>query len=157
MVAVQWTATTGWLIFGTLAVLLTAVVWPIFKHHADDIVLAPFCYAVQAVGVITSVAWPTLAGFALSSLLLGMPFTAITFFAVQEVRRVRPWTPPSVIGLLTAIYGLGQIAGPPLASWLIHRSGAGAGFTLSLEIAATTLLVGSAVFVAMVRFYPVKR
>lgn len=246
MVAVQWTAATGWLIFGTLAVLLTVVVWPIFKHHPDDVAQPPStasantatptsatpanagstevallafayglagfgyiitatflpviarsalpgsvwldmfwplfglgviggallatrisasgdrrallagCYAVQAVGVVTSVVWPTLAGFALSSLLLGLPFTAITFFAMQEVRRVRPWTAPSVIGLLTAIYGLGQIAGPPLASWLIQRSSAGAGFTLSLEIAATTLLVGSAVFVAMVRIYPVR-
>ena len=32
---------------------------------------------------------PTLAGFALGSLLLGLPFTTITFFAMQEARRLR--------------------------------------------------------------------
>ncbi len=241
MVAVQWTSAAGWLIFGTLAVVLTVGVWPIFKHHADDSPQAPsvttastpvvtaghtevallalayglagfgyiitatflpviarsalpgsawldlfwpilglgviigalvasripaggdrrkllaFCYVLQALGVITSVLWPTLPGFAVGSLLLGLPFTAITFFAMQEVRRIRPWAAPSFMGLLTAIYGLGQIAGPPLTSWLIQRSGAGAGFTLSLEIAATTLIAGSAVYGVMVWVYPARR
>lgn len=242
MVAMQWTAATGWLIFGTLAVVLTAGVWPIFRHHADDMPQAPsslaaastpwvtagrtevalltmayglagfgyiitatflpviarsalpgsawldmfwpilglgviigalvatrisagkdkrtllaVCYVLQALGVMTSVVWPTLPGFAMGSLLLGLPFTAITFFAMQEVRRIRPWAAPSFIGLLTAIYGLGQIAGPPLASWLIQRSGAGAGFTQSLEIAATTLMAGSMLFGVMVWRYPAQR
>jgi fucose permease len=86
----------------------------------------------------------TLTGFALGSLLLGLPFTAITFFAMLEARRLRPATAASTMGLLTAFYGLGQIVGPPLVAALLHRSGnADPGFTLSLEIAAAALVAGA--------------
>ena len=68
------------------------------------------CYALQAAGVATSLVSPTPAGFALGSLLLGLPFTALTYFAMQEVRRVRPQQATPFMGLLTAAYGLGQVA-----------------------------------------------
>jgi MFS family permease len=116
------------------------------------------CYAVQAVGVAASLVSPTLAGFAIGSLLLGLPFTAITFFALQEVRRLRPASAPSAMGLLTAMYGLGQIAGPPLAAWLVARSGdAARGFALSLGIASGILAGGAVLFVLLARAYPVRR
>ena len=44
---------------------------------------------------------PTSAGFALGSFLLGLPFTAITYFAMQEVRRLRPLQMSSTTGLVT--------------------------------------------------------
>ena len=113
------------------------------------------CYLVQAAGIAMSAAWPTLGGFALGSLLLGLPFTAITFFAMQEVRRLRPQSTAGTMGLLTALYGLGQIAGPPLASALVQRSATpGAGFTLSLGIAAAALLVGALLYLWMIRTFP---
>jgi hypothetical protein len=62
---------------------------------------------MQAVGVLLSVACPSLAGFALGSLLLGLPFTAITLFAMQEARRLRPHNASAFIGMLTAAYGAG--------------------------------------------------
>ena len=112
-------------------------------------------YFVQAAGIALSVWAPSLPGFALSSLLLGLPFTAITFFAMQEVRRLRPAAVASTMGLMTAMYGIGQIVGPPLVAWLLQRSGsAGAGFTLSLQVAAGALLVGAALYLWMIRAYP---
>ena len=114
------------------------------------------CYAIQAVGVAASLVSPTLAGFALGSLLLGLPFTAITFFAMQEVRRVRPLHATSTMGLLTAAYGLGQIVGPPLAAWLVARSAsAAAGFDASLWIATALLVLGAALYVALARLQPI--
>jgi len=113
------------------------------------------CYFVQAAGIALSIWLPTLTGFALGSLLLGLPFTAITFFAMQEVRRLRPVAPASLMGLLTALYGLGQIVGPPLASALLQRSGSAAlGFKLSLEIAASALVAGALLYLWMGRAYP---
>lgn len=241
MVAWHWTAATGWLIFGALAFVLSASVWPILRggderlaplgrrmaasgaepaHHGPAemavftlayglagfgyIITATFlpviaraalpgsawldlfwpifglgvmvgallaarlpqagdlrvrlgiCYGVQALGIAASLWSPSLAGFAIGSLLLGIPFTAITFFAVQEVRRLRPATAPGFIGLLTAAYGVGQILGPPLVALLLrHTASAGAGFTLSLEIAASSLLTGAALYAWMVKAYPV--
>jgi predicted MFS family arabinose efflux permease len=115
--------------------------------HWDRRRLLMGCYAMQAAGVLLSVWWPSLFGFAFGSLLLGLPFTAITLFAMQEARRLRPHDASAFIGLLTAAYGLGQIAGPPLVAALLrHSATPGAGFALSLQIAAATLLAGVAVF-----------
>jgi MFS family permease len=110
------------------------------------------CYALQAAGVAASLVSPTLAGFAAGSFLLGLPFTAITFFAMQEVRRLRPQQATSFMGLLTAMYGVGQIAGPPLAAWLIaHSASAAQGFATSLWIACGLLVLGAALYLVLAR------
>lgn len=146
-----------WPIFG-LGVIAGALLSTRLKVSGDLRLLLAGSYAVQAGGIFVSVLSPSLAGFAIGSLLLGIPFTAITFFAMQEVRRLRPAHAASFIGLLTAMYGIGQIVGPPMVAWLL-KGGASAseGFTLSLEIAATALLVGAGLYLAMVRAWPVRR
>ena len=240
MVAWHWTAASGWLIFGALAFVLTALVWKIFRGDEERlsargaapvrsrqgaalprrseiglltvayglagfgyIITATFlpviaraalpssswldlfwplfgvgimvgalvatkipgyfdrrrllatCYFIQALGISIPLLSPSLAGFALGSLLLGLPFTAITFFAMQEVRRLRPGAAASFMGLLAATYGMGQIVGPPLVALTIkHSLSTGAGFTLSLAIAAGALLVGAALYAWMARVYP---
>ena len=113
------------------------------------------CYLIQALGIGASLWSPSLAGFAIGSLLLGLPFTAITFFALQEVRRLRPTAPSGLMGLITALYGAGQIVGPPLAAALVARSRHPAeGFSLSLHIAAGGLVLGAITYLAMTRIYP---
>ncbi|MBU3738592.1 MAG: YbfB/YjiJ family MFS transporter [Rhodoferax sp.] len=241
MVAADWKASSGWLVFGLLALLLTVLVWPVFHprhalaspvpppvrpagaapdHSGTEvaglamaygmagfgyIVTATFlpviarqvlaksiwldmfwpifgfgvvcgaaiasrirtardlrlmllgCYLVQALGVALGLWMPTLPGFALGSLLVGLPFTAITYFAMQEARRIRPQHIPQTIGLLTALYGLGQILGPPLAAFLVsHAGSATTGFEQALGVAAGALLAGSAVILVLVRRYPVR-
>ena len=94
-------------------------------------------------------------GFAAGSLLLGIPFTAITFFAMQEVRRLRPALPASFMGLLTAVWSLGQLAGPPMVALLLRtHSSTDAAFTVALEIAAGALLAGALLYVAMMHRWP---
>lgn len=144
-----------WPIFG-LGVTLGALLATRMPPGQDFRLLLAGCYFVQAVGIATSLWSPSLAGFAIGSLLLGLPFTAITFFAMQEVRRLKPATAASFMGLLSATYGVGQILGPPLVTLLLHHTpNADAGFTLSLEIAASTLLVGAGVYGWMAKAYPV--
>lgn len=143
-----------WPIFG-LGVMLGALLAARLPHGEDLRVRLGVCYGVQALGIGVSLWSPSLSGFAIGSLLLGVPFTAITFFALQEVRRLRPATAASFIGLLTAAYGIGQILGPQLVALLLRRSASrGEGFTLALEIAAGTLLVGAALYAWMVKAYP---
>jgi len=114
------------------------------------------CYLMQAAGVAMGQFLPSLFGFALGSLLVGIPFTAITYFAMQEARRVRPQRVAPTMGLLTALYGLGQILGPPLAGYLIgHATSASAGFDMALDMAAGSLLLGVALFALLIRRYPV--
>lgn len=135
-----------WPLFG-LGVALGALLTLRLPMHWDRRRLLMAAYAMQALGVAMSVWLPSLLGFALGSLLLGLPFTAITLFAMQEARRLRPHNTSAYIGMLTAAYGLGQIAGPPLVALLLNRSAdPGRGFALSLSAAAMALLMGVFIF-----------
>ncbi len=115
------------------------------------------CYAMQALGVLLTVWWPSLAGFALGSLLLGLPFTAITLFAVQEARRLLPHNASALIGTLTASWGLGQIAGPPLVAWLLPRSASAAqGFERALLAATGALVLGALLLLWLLARHPLQ-
>ena len=143
-----------WPLFG-LAVIAGALLSTRVSLKADLRYVLAAGYMMQAVGVIITVWLPTPLGFALGSLMLGLPFTAITFFALQEVRRLKPHSTASYMGLLTAVYGAGQIAGPPLAAVLLSRSATvGQGFNLALEIAASALVLGAVMFVWLAWAYP---
>jgi len=138
-----------WPIFG-VGVALGALLTVRLPMHWDRRHLLVACYAMQAAGVWLGVVWPTLAGFALGSLLVGLPFTAITLFAMQEARRLWPHNAAALIGLLTAAYGLGQIVGPPMVAGLLrHSATAAQGFAWSLHIAAAALLLGMLTFAAL--------
>ena len=146
-----------WPIFGA-GVTTGALLATRLRIHGDLRPVLAGCYAVQALGIGASLWRPSLPGFAVGSLLLGLPFTAITFFAMQEVRRLRPTMTAPFMGLLTALYGVGQIVGPPLVALLLRLSvDAGAGFARSLEIAAGALVCGAALYLAMMRAYPLRR
>jgi hypothetical protein len=146
-----------WPLFG-VGVMLGAILASRMSAGGDLRVRLAACYAIQAVGVAASLVSPTLAGFGLGSFLLGLPFTAITFFAMQEVRRLRPLQATPYMGLLTALYGLGQIAGPPLATALVARSASPAqGFTISLWIASALLVLGAIIYLVLARKVPVAR
>jgi MFS family permease len=146
-----------WPLFG-VGVMVGAIGASRLRAAVDLRLRLAWCYAIQAVGVAASLVSPTLAGFAIGSLLLGLPFTAITFFAMQEVRRIRPGNATSLMGLLTAMYGLGQIAGPPLAAWLVARGASPAqGFSTSLWIASGLLALGAGLYVLLARRFPAAR
>lgn len=115
-------------------------------------------YAVQAAAIALSLVWPGPLGFALGSLLLGLPFTAITFYALQEARRVWPAAGDSFPGLLTASYGIGQIVGPPMVAWMLHHTTTqGQGFVYGLAVAAAALVVGAALYAAMAWRWPLMK
>ena len=144
-----------WPIFG-LGIIIGALVASRIRSKLDLRLRLVVCYLIQGAGILVGLVWPTSAGFAWGSLLLGMPMTAITYFAMQEVRRLSPLQPASLMGLLTAVYGLGQIVGPPLAAAFLARSvSVEAGFSAALGVAAVALLLGALMFGAMVRRYPV--
>lgn len=145
-----------WPVFG-IGVMLGALGASRLRPARDLRLRLASCYVLQAAGVAASLVSPTLAGFAIGSLLLGLPFTAITFFAMQEVRRVRPLQATTFMGLLTASYGVGQIVGPPLAAGLVARSPSAAiGFNTSLWIATGLLMFGAMLYVMIARRYPVQ-
>jgi hypothetical protein len=145
-----------WPLFGA-GVMAGALLSTRLRMTLDLRMLLAACYFVQALSIAISIWAPTLSGFALSSVLLGLPFTAITFFAMHEVRRLRPHAVASTMGLLTALYGLGQIVGPPLAAALLgNSSNTAQGFATALQVAAAALVFGGVMFLVMTRRYPMR-
>lgn len=144
-----------WPLFG-IAVAIGALLTRAISASVDRRMLLAICYVLQGLGVLSSLLVPTIAGFVAGSILLGLPFTTITLFGMQEVRRLRPGEPTAFMGLMTAAYGIGQIAGPPLVSAILARSATSdAGFALSLEVAAGSLFFGAIVFLAMKFRFPI--
>lgn len=131
-----------WPLFG-LAIIPGALIGARAPTHWDNRLLLAGAYALQALGVVLSVAWPTIGGFALGSLLLGMPFTAITLFAMRDARRLRGNAAAGLIGYATASYGVGQIIGPLFAAPLAQRTGS---FQVPLLVAAAALALGAVLF-----------
>jgi predicted MFS family arabinose efflux permease len=74
-----------WPLFG-VALMLGALGASRLPHHWDNRSLLAGCYALQAAGVASSIVWPNVGGFAVGTMLLGLPFTAITLFAMREAR-----------------------------------------------------------------------
>lgn len=143
-----------WPLFG-LGVATGALLTLRVPTHWDRRHLLTGCYGLQATGILMGVWWPGLASLAVGSLLLGLPFTALTLFAVQEARRVRPQDASAYIGLLTASFGLGQIAGPPLVALLLaHTATPAAGFALALQLAAAGLVLGALLYAGLARAAP---
>ncbi len=138
-----------WPVFGA-GVALGAFLSTRIAPHRDRRWLLAGAYLLQAVGIALGLLWPGPAGFALGSLLLGLPFTAITFFALQEARHQWPQAGAGFTGLLTALYGIGQIAGPPMAAALLAQAGSRAqGFDWALGVAGSVLVLGAALYAFM--------
>lgn len=139
-----------WPIFG-FSVAAGAFAATRLSVQGDQRLLLTSAYLMQAAGVALSILLPSATGFALSCLLLGLPFTAITLFGMREARRLRKEHASSLMALMTAAYGIGQIAGPPLATALVHGSGS---FTPSLCVAALTLLCGAGLYYRLTLTHP---
>ena len=138
-----------WPLFG-VGVALNALLSTRISAARDRRVLLALAYLVQASAIVLGMVWPGRIGFALGSLLLGLPFTAITFFALFEARRQWPAAGASFTGLLTALYGIGQIAGPPLVAWLLTQAATPAqGFNWALGLAAIGLVLGAGLYGVM--------
>jgi MFS family permease len=143
-----------WPIFGTGAVI-GALLATRLPPTGDRRYLLAGGHALQALGIAIGIWFPTAAGFAIGSLMLGFPFTAITFFAMQEARRLKRDSAASFMGLLTTTYGLGQVVGPPLvALLLVVNEGRAGGFDSSLQVASLALLAGTVLYCAMARAWP---
>ncbi|MFC0693187.1 YbfB/YjiJ family MFS transporter [Paraburkholderia humisilvae] len=128
-----------WPMFG-VALMAGALTGARLPTHWDNRTLLAGCYLLQALGIGAGIVWPSAIGFALGSVLIGLPFTAITLFAMREARRLHGDDAAGLMGYATAAYGLGQIVGPLIAAPIAARTGS---FTPALWLAAGALIAGA--------------
>jgi MFS family permease len=130
--------------------ILLALFWPIFGFavmivcagmlylpgHVNNRKALAACFTLQAIGNVCLAVFPDAIGLAVGTALVGGVFTVIVQFTMREARLLAGEAASVLMGALTAVYGIGQIAGPPFASLLVHRFGS---FTPSLLAAALIL------------------
>ncbi len=133
-----------WPMFGA-ALIVGAITAARLPGHWDNRLLLAAGCATQALGIAAGIVWPNAAGFSIGSALLGLPFTAITLFAMREARRLHGERAAGLMGYATASYGVGQILGPLVAAPLAARFGS---FTPALWVAVAALLIGAGGFAA---------
>ena len=136
-----------WPMFGA-ALVVGALLAARLPGHWDNRALLAGCYVLQACGVALGIVWPTAGGFSIGSILIGLPFTAITLFAMREARRLRGDDAAGLMGYATAAYGVGQIVGPLVAAPIAEHTGS---FSPALWLAAGTLLLGAAGLIVVAR------
>jgi MFS family permease len=114
-------------------------------------------YAVQALGVALTLFVPTLPGFVAGSLLVGAPFMVITFFTMQEAKRLRPHHAAALMGALTASFGIGQILGPAVvAGFAAAKFSHAHAFSFTLATASASLAIGALIYISMQICWPNK-
>lgn len=129
-----------WPMFGA-ALIPGSLVAARLPGRWDNRLLLAVCYVVQALGIVLGIVLPTALGFAIGSVLIGLPFTAITLFAMREARRLHGEHAAGLMGYATAAYGIGQIAGPLVAAPIAAHTGS---FAPALWLAAGVLVLGAA-------------
>ncbi|CAN7174899.1 YbfB/YjiJ family MFS transporter [Rhizobium sp. LjRoot254] len=143
-----------WPVVG-IFVAVGALVTRFVPMTIDRRILLAILYVMQGLGVLFPLMLPNIVGFVIGSVLLGLPFTTITLFGMQEARRLKPKGATVFIGLMTASYGIGQIVGPLVVSGILsHAATHAAGFALSLEVASGSLFFGAILYLVLKKLYP---
>ena len=138
-----------WIVVG-LAAAPSGVVWAGLAARVGYARALALAYVVQACGI----GLPLLGGAGaalLSAVLFGGTFIGISTLTLTLASQIAPRRSAGLIGLLTAAFGLGQIAGPLFAGVLAGQSHT---FGPALTVAAAIVLLGSVLMTALQPFDP---
>jgi len=130
-----------WLVVGLAAMPSTAL-WAWVGQRAGVLLAYALACLLAAVGVAAGGLWQTPAGVLLAAALLGGTFMGITALGFTAARALAPEQGRRSSALMTAGFGVGQIAGPLVAGRLLDTTGS---FALPSTIAALALVVAAAV------------
>lgn len=128
-----------WPLYGAATIALTLSLPRILRSISNRRALAGTCVSMIA-GISLCLTWPSIAGLALATVLIGSVLMPIVMVVMREARALAPHDPTRLIAALTTAFGIGQIVGPLTAAWLAARQHS---FDEPLLLAALTLVAAS--------------
>ncbi len=134
-----------WPLYGAATIGLTLLLPRILRRIGNRLALAGTCLSM-IVGIALILAWPSILGLTLATVLIGGVLMPIVMVVMREARLLAPHDHTRLIAALTTAFGIGQILGPLTAARLAAWQG---NFNLPLLLAALTLVV--ALGLALVR------
>lgn len=133
-----------WLITG-LSAAASVALWRLAVPRIGVVGLYLIGLVVEALGVLLTVVLPFPAAPLIGGLLLGATFMMITAFGLQIGRALAPMSQRRALAIMTAAFGVGQIAGPLVAGWLAGSTGS---FTAPTLIASVVLILCAGIIFA---------
>ena len=135
----------AWPVFGVSAFVSTLLAARLQARYTNRRIWVSSQF-VMALGLVLPVAYPSLATIIIAGICVGGTFMIITMMGMKEAHRIAP--PHDVmrhIGVLTAAFAFGQMAGPVLAGAVNAATGS---FTVPLVL-TSFLLVATAIALAL--------
>jgi len=111
-----------WIIVGLSASAAVSLFHMLSRYWGPVKVLI-FAHGLQAMGIVLPVISRHWLAVNLGAVLFGGTFMGITALSLYIGKTIRPNKSQAVIGLLTAVYGVGQILGPLVSGVLSTHSG----------------------------------
>jgi predicted MFS family arabinose efflux permease len=136
-----------WFVVG-LAAIPSVAAWSSMGRRYGVIPAFAMACLVEAVGVVSSVVWVSLAGLFVAAIFLGGTFMGITALGLMAARTLSSGDSRRVLAMMTAAFGLGQIIGPVVAGYAFDLTGS---FLLPSMAAAAGLGVSAALATAVAR------
>jgi predicted MFS family arabinose efflux permease len=141
-----------WIVVG-LAVIPSAVLWGTLAGRVGYARALTGAYLLQAVGIVLPILGGAGAAFA-SAVLFGGTFAGITVLTLTLAGSLASGGSARLIGLLTAVFGVGQMIGPVLAGLIASRA---QNFTPALAVASAFVFAGGVLMAALQRFESLRR
>jgi MFS family permease len=134
----------AWPVFGIAAALSTIAIARRFGHVNRPRVWA-IGHLLMAAGVALPSLWLAPVTIAIAALLVGSTFMVVTMIGMQEARARAPDNPTALLGLMTAAFAIGQLAGPVLSGTLDFLPiGHSTALGYALQLAAFALALSAA-------------
>lgn len=138
-----------WPLFGAAAALATLALPRLPERIGNRTALAACCMSMLA-GMLLSVAWPSIAGLCIGTVLVGSATMPVVVLTMREARLLAPRDPTRLIAALTTAFGIGQAASPLAGAWLAERTH-GFGVPMLMAAATTAVALGFALVRAPAR------
>ncbi|KZE75656.1 hypothetical protein AV654_26335 [Paenibacillus elgii] len=120
--AMQSFSAWSWILAGATAIP-SCWLWSLLAGRIGSRPALFAAMALQAVGIALPVVYPAWPGVLTGAVLFGFTFMGVTTLTISWTRQRMPADSGVFIGVLTAVYGTGQVAGPIVAGWMASGSG----------------------------------
>ena len=139
------TGPSVWIVVG-LAAAPSCLLWARLAGRAGHIPALTLAYLAQAGGIVLPVLGGGIWIAVVAAICFGGTFLGITTLTITLAGQLAPGRSTALIGLATAIFGLGQIAGPLLAGTIASRAHS---YSPALLAASALVLSGGGLVAAL--------
>lgn len=141
---------TAWIIVG-IAAIVSIPLFNCLSNNWKPVYVLIFAHLIQAVGIILPVICSHWLSVTAGALLFGSTFMGITALTLVIGKTIYPDKTSSVIGLLTAVYGVGQILGPLVSGYISTKTG-----NLMSAISFSSAIVALGAFLLIIGIFQIK-